>query len=534
MSDDVTTPAAPVQLAAHATASGTPLHHFWNVVVGAGRANEGLRADWQAHLRDVVQTMGYRYVRFHGLFHDDMFVYREVDGRVEPYFQYVDTLFDALLEAGIRPFVEFGFMPSQIATKTETVFWWGANGSPPTDFDKWEELVRSTVAHWVQRYGIDEVREWYFEAWNEPNLAPFFTGTKSEYLELYRRTAIAVKSVDPALRVGGPATSNFVPDRRFAGEREDTSEHATVLEAADLAELDWEPVWMTEFLRFAHAESLPVDFVSVHPYPTDWALDQHGQGARLTREVDATRKDLQRIREVVDAGPFPEAEIHLTEWSSSSSPRDYTHDYLQAATFIVKANLESIGLVDSLCYWTFTDVFEESGAGQEPFHGGFGMLTQHGIAKPSYHAYRFLSALGDELISQTSGGVVTRRSADGGIVALAYHYPDEVTQTVPASFDVRDVARATLATGAPRTAEFHVEGLAPGTEFTLEVVDEGAGNAMAEWERRGAPINLTRDDEAAIRAFASTPRRSTVTADAAGVLDLSLTVAPWTIALLTS
>jgi xylan 1,4-beta-xylosidase len=97
------------------------LEHFYSQVVGAGRANEGLRADWQAHLRLVRTACGFRYLRFHGLYHDDMHVLQQVDGKHVYNFQYIDALFDAMLDIGIRPFVEFGFCPSLIATESDTV-----------------------------------------------------------------------------------------------------------------------------------------------------------------------------------------------------------------------------------------------------------------------------------------------------------------------------------------------------------------------------------------------------------------------------
>ncbi|MFF4975447.1 beta-xylosidase [Streptomyces sp. NPDC001083] len=511
-------------------APDAPLDHFWSRVVGAGRANEGLRADWQGQLAQARRLGGFRYVRFHGLFHGDMFVYREIDGVVAPSFHYVDLLFDAILAAGVRPFVELGFSPPELARRTATVFWWGANGAPPTDYAKWAELVRATVDHWVERYGIDEVRTWYFEVWNEPNLSPFFRGTRSEYFELYRVSVEAVKSVDPALRVGGPATSNFVPDSRFDGETEDTTRHETVLTAPDLDALDWQPVWLREFLRFCAADGLPVDFVSCHPYPTDWALDGHGNGRKLTRGVDATPADLRLVREIVDAGPYPHAEIHLTEWSSSSSSRDFTHDYPQAAAFVVRSVLASIGLVDSLAHWTFTDVFEEEGAGRDPFHGGFGMLSQHGIAKPTMHAYRMLNELGDRLVHREEGLVVTRRGT--GVAALAVHYPDEVPLTVPASFGTRDVADRTLATGRPRALRLRIAGLAPGERYELEVVDAENGWAMPEWTRRGRRTNPSVADVAAIRASAERGAVTRLTVSGDGVLEVDALLRPWAIALL--
>ncbi|GES63894.1 beta-xylosidase [Aspergillus terreus] len=195
--------------------------HFWSQVVGAGRANEGLRADWQAHLKLVHTTCGFKYVRFHGLYHDDMHVIHEIDGQHVYNFQYIDALFDAMLDMGVRPFVEFGFCPSLIATEVDTVFWWKGNGSPPKQLDQWSDLVRATVDHWIKRYGLEEVRTWYFECWNEPNLRQFFTGSRSQYYALYECTVKAVKQLDAALRVGGPATSNFVPDTRFDQDWED-------------------------------------------------------------------------------------------------------------------------------------------------------------------------------------------------------------------------------------------------------------------------------------------------------------------------
>ncbi|HEX8341617.1 MAG TPA: hypothetical protein VF624_11965, partial [Tepidisphaeraceae bacterium] len=307
-----------ITIRADAKDPGTPLRHFWSECVGAGRANEGLRAGWLEQLQLVREHCGFRYCRFHGLFHDDMFVYRE-DARGEAVynFQYVDELFDRMLAIGVRPFVELGFCPSALASQIGTVFWWKGNGSPPTDYAKWGALVGRIMTHWVGRYGIDEVRQWYFEVWNEPNLHPFFKGTKSQYFELYKTTAAAVKAVDPSLRVGGPATSNFVPDARFAGETEDLAQHAGTIGAADLDALDWKPVWLSNFFAYCAREKLPVDFISCHPYPTDWALDSHGETVKSTRGADATTKDLALLRRMVDASDWPAAEIHLTEWSSS-------------------------------------------------------------------------------------------------------------------------------------------------------------------------------------------------------------------------
>ncbi|HJU52989.1 MAG TPA: hypothetical protein VJ715_00390, partial [Pyrinomonadaceae bacterium] len=144
---------------------------FFRHVVGAGRAAEGLRADWQRDLAVVRRECGFEYVRFHGLLQDELGVYSE-DRRGQPVynFQYVDALYDAILAHGMKPFVEFGFMPRSLASGKKTVFWWEGNITPPKDYGKWEQLIRALVTHWTARYGAGEVRRWYFEVWNEPNL----------------------------------------------------------------------------------------------------------------------------------------------------------------------------------------------------------------------------------------------------------------------------------------------------------------------------------------------------------------------------
>jgi len=521
----------PIELRANARDAGRPLNHFWSFCVGAGRANEGLRSDWQEQLRLAVKQCGFKYIRFHGLFHDDMFVYREETNRRIYNFQYLDILFDKLLEIGIKPFVEFGFCPKDLARETDTVFWWNGNGAPPKDLATWSELIRRTVQNWIARYGVEEVRTWYFEVWNEPNLNPFFRGTRSQYFELYKATALALKEIDAHLRVGGPSTSNFVPDGRFDGEVEDISQHRTVTHARNINALNWRPVWIDQFLAFCHREQLPLDFVSVHPYPTDWALDEHtpGEFKKSTRDVGATPRDLALIKQIISESPFSNAEIHCTEWNSSSSPRDFTHDFLQAATYVTKANLEGIGTVDSLSYWTFTDIFEENGAGDAMFHGGFGMINLQGVVKPTFHAYRFLNLLGDELVQKWPAGIVTRCAKTKNLSAIAFHYPREVSQTVPASFDTRDKAYETLAVGKAERLTVKFTRLKPGSKLVVETLDRESGNALAAWESFGRPDNVLREHARILGERAMATKQEYISADGSGDFVLRRSIEPWSI-----
>lgn len=121
---------------------------YFKKCIAFGRATEGLRADFQEQMRELQQDIGFEYVRFHGIFHDDMAVYDEDEnGNPVYWFGYVDKLIDFLLSVHIRPFLELAFMPIQLATVPNTTFWWKANGCPPTDYQKWHDLVRATILH---------------------------------------------------------------------------------------------------------------------------------------------------------------------------------------------------------------------------------------------------------------------------------------------------------------------------------------------------------------------------------------------------
>jgi xylan 1,4-beta-xylosidase len=537
MRDDASTSALVVDGRASADVA---LRHVWNECVGAGRANEALRADWQAHFREAVDLLGARFVRFHGLFHDDMFVYRTHNGGGfgpdapldQPVytFAYVDKVFDAILDAGARPFVELGFMPRQLATQTETLFWWKAHCSPPKDMRQWVELVETTVKHWIDRYGVDEVRRWPFEVWNEPNLVPnFWTGTRTEYFELYEATAKALKAIDPQLKVGGPSTSVFVPDERYAGESHDASLEVETAVAADPDELDWQPVWIREFIEYCAGRGLPIDFLSTHLYPTDYAADSLGKVSAITRHKDATYDDLLLMRQIIENSPYPHAELHITEWSTSPSSRDAVHDTLFAASYIVRAFLKGSPLAESISYWTFTDVFEEGGGGIGPFHGGFGFVNENGLHKPTFHAMAMLARLGDRLLVEMEHGAITRSSATGDVAAIFYNYPADMGKTGLASRNSYAETRTLAAMGPALRVQHTIEGLTPGTEFAIEILDWDHGNVAEAWHQLGAPLNLSRQDVADLTKVADDLDRRTIAVDADGTLTIDIDLAPWAV-----
>ncbi|WP_321373345.1 hypothetical protein [uncultured Draconibacterium sp.] len=513
----------------NANSSGEQFDHFWSKCVGAGRANEGLRAGWLEQLEKVQQNCGFQYCRFHGLFHDDMFVVLEEKGKIVYNWQYIDDLYDRMLDVGVKPFVELAFVPKPFAAEnSKTQFWWKGNVTPGEKFnEQWYDLVQALTQHLVDRYGIDEVLTWYFEVWNEPNLYPaFWDGTKSQYFEMYKQSALAVKSVDERLKIGGPATSNFVPDTRFDGELEDREASNEVFTIEDINKLEWHGVWIEDFLKFCKKESLPVDFVSCHPYPTDYAFNpETGRGRGLTRFVGSAKLDLEWLNRTIKNSAYPNAELHLTEWNTSPSSRDAMHDFLPPAAYIVKTNLDCIGLTNSLAFWTFTDIFEEKGGAASIFHGGFGMINFQGLVKPSYHAYRMLHQLGDEKLYKDDYLFVSRDSGDGKVSALAYNYPEEYVDAVPAGRNKREE-------GTSKPLNFSLENLKPGTQFKIETLDKDHGNIHNYWEAMGKPEPPTREQIKVMKAYAENLKTEIVTVGEDGILDIDQTLTPWSVVLI--
>ncbi|MDE5995383.1 MAG: xylann 1,4-beta-xylosidase [Eubacterium sp.] len=432
---------------------------YYNKCITFGRAAEGLRADFQEQLKELQSEIGFEYIRFHGLFHDDMAVYDEDEnGNPVLWFGYIDKLFDFLLSVHIKPFVELGFMPIKIATVPNTVFWWQANGCPPTDYDKWHYLVNETVKHLTERYGIDEVKSWYFEVWNEPNLGSFFRGTQEEYFKLYEVSVDAVKSVCNDYRVGGPSTSG-------ADFREGLG-------------------YLKAFVDFCNRKKLPVDFFSAHPYPTCWALDEEGTEHMGYISKEICIDFLDNIKSIVNHSPYPNAEIHLTEWNSSPSPRDLIHDTPFMAPFILYNITQNFGKINSLGFWTFTDIFEENGPGKSPFHGGFGLINADGIKKPAYWAYWLLNKLGNEIVEQSDNHIITKSGNDYQVIIWNYCYYKDNFANGDRS-ELTETSRNHVFKNKDITIDLRIN-LNGEYQQTIYTLDERT-SALHNWVKIGAP-----------------------------------------------
>jgi xylan 1,4-beta-xylosidase len=496
------------------TSQTIPFEHYWELCVGSCHGTTALREDYRRQMTQISHDCGFRYVRFHGLLNDDMSVLTSNRGPMrmenngEPYslsFTNTDSIIDFLLSINMKPFLELGFMPEVLTNGKTRVFHYQAHTSPPDDWKAWGWLVEQFTAHCVQRYGLDEVRQWFFEIWNEPNLGGpdremgFWGGTQEEYFKLYEYAARAVKRVDPRLKVGGPSTACNA--------------------------------WVPEMIEFCSTHDVPLDFISTHHYPVDVAIEtlrsmrQKGTSDQeFVKQLDSTTEMWKYIPRGIlteqakkvraEAGALS---VYYTEWGSNANKYS---DGPFGAAFEAKTIMDNYGLVQGYSRWTFSDLFEEGGMPHTPFHGGFGMQTIHGVPKASYRAYQLMHKLGNvrytaQLADGTVDGYAFRKDASNAVQILLVNHDGLAAP-------IREEA-----------VELSLTGLSQVVASTIERVDETHGNAVRRWHELGDPdypdAYLVHDLMAA-----SAVRPEAINVEVSGgTAKLTVTLPPQSVALIT-
>ncbi|MFT4113146.1 GH39 family glycosyl hydrolase [Silvibacterium sp.] len=425
-----------------AAAPARPFPHFWEEMFGSGRAILTLRESYRDDLRAVKQATDFRYVRFHAILHDEVGVYNEDDHGDPVYnFAYVDQIYDGLLKNGVRPVVEISFMPKKLAFNPDALhpFWYKQNVSPPKSMERWDDLMHHFAQHLVDRYGIDEVSQWYFEVWNEPNI-DFWNGIprQKSYFELYAHTARDLKAVNPRLRVGGPATAAAA--------------------------------WVPEFLAYTTKNHVPVDFVSTHGYADDTVEDLFGTDENIPMD-DRVCRAVAKVHDEIAASGMPHLPLFWTEWNVQGQEESRDTDFV--GTGLANTIRACDGKVDMMSFWTFSDVFEEGGPIPQPFSGQFGLRAKGGINKPSLYDFALLHELGTQRIANDAADVIVTKKEDGSLALALWNITDPGTQ------------------GTDKTLRLVLHGVQPDAAVSIRRVDETHSNTLAAYKKLGSPLDPT-------------------------------------------
>jgi xylan 1,4-beta-xylosidase len=444
-------------------ASSHAFPHFWEQMFGSGRAILSLREDYRHDLRETKRITDFQYVRFHAIFHDEVGLYDE-DASGQPIynFSYVDQIYDGLLANKVRPFIELSFMPKKLSSDPNALhpFWYKQNVAPPKDWDKWEQLVETFTRHLVQRYGEDEVAQWYFEVWNEPNI-DFWAGNPKEatYYDLYDHAARAVKRVSSRLRIGGPATA--------------------------------QAAWADRFLAHTKENNVPVDFVSTHVYGNDKSEDVFGTHEAINRNQMVCRA-VKKVHDQIATSAYPKMPLIWTEYNADYSNQPQVTDSAYMGPYLANTIRQCDGLTEMMSYWDFSDVFEEQGVVKTPFYGGFGILAERSIPKPTFNDFALLHRLGDTRLDAASDSVLVTRGRDGSLMIAVWNLflPEEA--------------------GSPKTITLRFKGGVAAPSARVTIVDKEHGSPLPAYERMQKPDSPTAQQIETLRKAAILPQPQTL------------------------
>jgi xylan 1,4-beta-xylosidase len=461
-----------------------PFPHFWEQMFGSGRAILSLREGYRHDLREVKRITGFQYIRFHAIFHDEVGVYDEdLHGKPVYNSSYVDQIYDGLRANGVRPFVELSFMPRKLASSLKPhAFWYKPYPSPPRDWDRWGELVEQFTRHLVERYGIDEVSQWYFEVWNEPNI-DFWTGEpkQSTYYHLYDVSARAVKRVDRRLRVGGPSTA--------------------------------QAAWVDSFIKHCVDGNVPVDFVSTHVYANDTAKDVFGTNEAIPRDQMVYRA-VKKVHDQIKSSAKPDLPLFFSEYNATYMNQVEVTDSPFMGPWLANTIRLCDGIIEMMSYWCFSDVFEEQGVVKRPFYGGYGLIAAGNIPKAAFNVFALLHRLGTERLAANYDAVLITRRPDNSLAVALWNYaaPGEA--------------------GTTRTFTLSFKGIPAGSSARLSVVDPGHGSALSAWESMGRPDFPSPRQQEQLRAAAILTAPEVRPLEGEDPSSLTITLAPHALTLL--
>ncbi len=436
--------------------------------IGTGKMGLALHKEYMDQLAYVQREIGFKHIRGHGLFCDDMTIYEERTDREgnttrEYNFTYLDRVVDAYLEVGIRPFLELGFMPYKLASGENYIFHWKGNTTPPKDYELWKDLVRSTLLHLLDRYG-EQVLEWPIEVWNEPNLPGFwYKADMEEYFKLYTMSANAVKEADPRFRVGGPAICGGADDR-----------------------------WMRGFLNFVRETKPPIDFITRHHYTTHFPKPQGHYGYASLMGTQESLETLRYVKKMIEEyDEVKDLPFYITEFNTSYIPNCPMHDTNENAVELARTLSEIGDYADGYSYWTFGDVFEEQGVPHSLFHGGFGLMAEGNIPKPTFYTFKFFKKLVGSPVHRDENSVIT---FDGE----KYHGV------------CWNVTRDSESVSLPLDYEFDTKGRWALVSYT---VDEEVCNPLKAWHDLGEPKYPSSYEKDIIRTAAQPAIKTAVIED---------------------
>jgi xylan 1,4-beta-xylosidase len=412
-------------------------------------------------------------------------------------FTITDQTFDSYKSAGVRPMVELGFMPKDLASEVTGITEYqlhypkptmgGSVNNPPKDYKMWGELVRKYTEHLAERYGRQEVSTWYFEVWNEPDIL-YWHGTPAEYYKLYDYAVAGVRAALPGAIVGGPASTG--PANEKASK------------------------FLDGFLKHclndksaADGKPIPLNFISFHPKGSPKLVDGHVRMG-ISSELKSTENGFQIVAKYPQLRRVP---IILSEadpegcagCSMKVNPANAYRNgplYPTYTAVAMKAmfDLQDASKVNLLAMVSWSFEFE----GKDYFEG-FRTLATNGVDKPVLNVFRMAGMMGGERVATSSSGQVplaeivsdgvrqgpdidafaTKAEHEAAVMLWNYHDDDVAAPAADVEVTITDIP-----VGVKKVLLEHYR------------IDDTHSNAYTVWKAMGSPQSPTPEQYAQLKA----------------------------------
>jgi xylan 1,4-beta-xylosidase len=455
-------------------AYGSKFSKYWSKVTSIGRASLCLRHEVRRQIELAQEDIGFEFIRFHGIFSDEMMVYKE-DSNGNPIYNwvYIDEIFDFFHRVNLRPFIELGFMPEALAAKKQHAFLWNANVSYPKSLKKWTDLVGAFIKHCIDRYGVDEVKKWYFQIWNAPDLPEvFWSESNDKFFNFFKSTYSSIKNIFKEAKIGPPS---LLPINKFE--------------------------WMDNFLKFCESNFIELDFIACNIYATTDPKNTTLPLQLFNRSDDilALNEENYLMNSISEAKNLLKkysinAPIFVTEWNLSPYTNDYNRDTCFLSSYIIYNIINNINSFDILTFWSLSDIIEEGLTESKLYHGGLGLLTYNRLKKPSYNAFSLLSKLGDNLIKKGEDYIITSKNNNYQIMVFNFVYFDELFMSGDKSL-LEYHNRYNIFRNSNLNKEISLVLSMPSGNYRIKRwnLNRNSGSTFDAWQSMGAPEQINPD-----------------------------------------
>lgn len=465
----------------------------WRKLLGVGSAKQILYREVQAQLEEIQREIGFEYIKFHGLFSDEMMVVtRTADGRLDFNFKTIDMVFDYLFSIRLKPVIQLSFMPIELAKdRGKMIFNNSYNTSQPARLEEWTELVRAFFTHIMDRYGLPAVEELPVLLWNNADSSVEMFGMQEDlaFFRLYQETYQTIKEMDPNIRMGAPAMTFMHQESVAWARRFFQWELDHGIRPDFFCSQYYAVIWQTSQLR----AQMKID---LHSWQPDHLVATEPAahfplmaGIPLSTDPNQLRKHRKFLDSFQAEMGLEQLPTWITEWNLSVSHNNLISDTLFGGCYVLKNVLEHSEGLEAMGYWSATDFIEEQPLVMERFHGGLGLMTVDGVRKPQFLAFQLLRLLRPKRLAQGEGYIVTRSEHTVTMLLYNYeHYSDIYASNK--TYNVNATTRYTPFT-EQKQRRFHIrlDGLParPVLEGVEFIVNRENGSAYDDWIRMGAP-----------------------------------------------